>query len=265
MKEKVVVLGTAAAVTDGTRDNVSLVFSAGEFTLLLECGGSAAHKLAKIGIPYETLEHILITHIHVDHLYGLPGLLVSMKYRDLTRTTPLRLYCPQRSQPTIRGLLDVFGMREKSNFPLQICGIPSAENALLLENEQVVVTTTPVDHAPDVPTLAVRIHSRVSGKTLVYSSDTTLSERLIRLAQQADLFFHECAGLTGQPIPEIHSTARQVGEVARRSHAQKVVLLHLNTLLRNEPAALVAEVKQEFAGEVRVASDFDEYVLSRNQ
>jgi ribonuclease Z len=259
--EKVVVLGTAGAVTDGKRDNVSLVFTSGSFHLLIECGGSAAHKLAKFGIPYETIADIIITHTHLDHLYGLPGFIFSMGYRDTQRTTPLHIYCPEEAQDEIGALLDLFNLRDKFFFPIEIKAIPCQEHAPVFANEHVIVTATPVDHIPDVPTCGVKIVSRASGKSVVYSSDTGFSERLIRLANHADLLLHECCGLAGHPIPAFHSTALQVGEVAQKSSVKKLVLLHLDTLLNDDPELLIAQVHQHFVGEVIVASDFDEYAL----
>lgn len=259
--EKLTLLGTSGAVTDGFRDNVSLVFTSDSFHLLIECGGSAAHKLAKIGIPYEQLEHIIITHTHLDHFYGLPALIFSMRYCDQQRTAPLNIYCPEPSLPDIRTVLEAFGLLDGRFFPLHLYGIPVREQALVLENERVIITATPVAHAPDVPTLGIKIHSRTSGKTLVYSSDTGPSENLIRLAYETDLLVHECAGLSKHPIPELHSNALQVGEVARKANAKHLVLVHLDMVCNDEPQTIIAEVRQTFSGNVHVAADFDVYEM----
>ena len=261
LMEKITLLGTGGAVVDGKRDNVSLVFTSGDFHLLIECGGSAAHKLAKLGILYETVADIIITHTHLDHLYGLPGFIFSLGYRDVQRTTPLRIYCPEKAQAVIRALLDLFTLRAEFAFPIEIHAIPYLEGAFVLENDQVVVTSTPVDHVPRIPTHGIKISSRASGKSVVYSSDTGPSEHLIRLAKQADILFHECCGLAGHPIPVIHSNALQVGDIARKSAVKKLVLIHLDTILNDDPEALIAQVRQNFQGEVVVASDFDEYIL----
>ena len=265
--EKITLLGTAGAVTDGQRDNVSLVLSllddkhVPNFHLLIECGGSAAHKLAKLGIPYEKLEDIIITHTHIDHFYGLPALIFSIRYRDLNRMAPLRIYCPEGAGTVVQSLLDFFELRESSYFPIAVHRIPFEENAPVFENERIAITSTPVDHVPHLPTYGLKIFSRSSGKSIIYSSDTGPSERLIRLAKHADILFHECAGLAEHPIPEIHSNALQVGEVARKSEVKKLVLLHLDAVLNDDPDALITQVQQNFEGEVIVASDFDEYVL----
>jgi ribonuclease BN (tRNA processing enzyme) len=123
------------------------------------------------------------------------------------------------------------------------------------------VTATPVDHIPDIPTCAVKIVSHASGKSIVYSSDTGFSERLIRLAHHADVLLHECCGLAGHPIPAFHSTALQVGKVAHQSGVRKLVLVHLDTILNDDPAQLIAQVRQHFTGETVVGSDFDAYEL----
>ena len=265
--EKIVLLGTAGAVADGKRDNVSLVFISDLYHVLIECGGSAAHKLARLGLPYERLEDIIITHTHVDHVYGLPGLIFSMRYRDLLshkelqRTTPLRIHCPEGAVANIHAILDVFGLQDNTFFPIEIRGIPDQENALVFQNDLVTITSTPVEHVPDLPTYGIKIVSASSGKTVVYSSDTRPSKRLIRFASQADLLFHECAGLSQHPIPNIHSNALQVGEVGKRSAVKTLVLLHFTTVFADTPEELVAEVRQNFAGEVQLASDFDEYTL----
>ncbi len=264
--EKIVLLGTAGAVTNSERDNVSLVYCAqkaplGAYHCLLECGGSAAHKLAKLGIPYETLKDIIITHTHLDHLYGLPGLIFSMIYRDRLRTQPLRIYCPEPDVGALTALIELSDLAAHSSFPFEVRGVPMEESALVLENQYARITSTPVEHAPDVPTIGIKIHSKPSNRIFVYSSDTGYSERFIHFAQQADILCHECAGLAKHPIPALHSTALQVGLVAEQSAAKQLVLVHLDTVANDDPAEIVAEVRQHFSGEVSVASDFDEYAI----
>lgn len=259
--EKLIVLGTAGAVTSGQRDNVSLVYRSEQSFVLVECGGSAAHKLAKIGLPYERLEHVIITHTHLDHVYGLPGLIFSIAYCDQQRTVPFRIYCPAASQHVVENLLDLFHLREKFDFPIEIHGVPAEEQVPILDTGDVQFLATPVDHVEHMPTFAVKCVHKPSGRVWVYSSDTGYSECLIRLARHADLLFHECAGLAKHPIPQYHSRARLVGQVARESGVKKVVLVHLDMVLDDAPDALKSEVQEEYKGDVIVASDFDEFIL----
>ena len=67
-------LGTSAAVASATRDNTSLVFEAGGVAVLADCGGGAVHRLRRLGVDPLGLTHAVVTHLHVDHAYGLPSL-----------------------------------------------------------------------------------------------------------------------------------------------------------------------------------------------
>ena len=262
---KITLLGSAGAVTNGARDNVSLVFSIhekewSEYQLLIECGGSAAHKLAKIGIPYERLEDIILTHAHLDHIYGLPGLVFSMIYKDQARKKPLHIYCPEEAVGIITNMLDSFELRQGRSFLIGVRAVPAEEGTLIFENEYIRVTASPVDHSPGLGTFGVKLENKLSGKTVVYSSDTGYSERLIRLAENADILFHECSGLSKHPIPPIHSNALEVGQVALQSQVKKLVLLHFDCVLNDDVTAIIEEVRQSFTGEVLPASDLDEYI-----
>ena len=60
----------------------------------------------------------------------------------------------------------------------------------------------------------------------------------------------------------IHSNARHAGQVARQSGVKKLALLHLDAVLNDDPQAIRAEAQEEFAGDIVVAEDFDEFRLS---
>ena len=84
-------LGCASALP--TREN--LYRSRIEHTwavLLLDCGEGTQLRLRHLDISLRTIEHVFITHLHGDHVFGLPGLLSSMHLLD--RTAPLYIYAP---------------------------------------------------------------------------------------------------------------------------------------------------------------------------
>lgn len=70
-------LGTSGAVASATRDTTSLLFDGGSGGVLIDCGGSPVQRLRRLGVDPLTLTHVVITHIHPDHAYGLPALVQS--------------------------------------------------------------------------------------------------------------------------------------------------------------------------------------------
>ena len=66
-------LGTGGATATADRDNASFLLSAGRKFVLVDCPGGAIQKIKKLGYDPLDLESIVITHIHPDHVYGLPS------------------------------------------------------------------------------------------------------------------------------------------------------------------------------------------------
>ncbi len=93
---KLLFLGTGAGTPSRTR-NVSallLQFDQGKETWLFDCGEGTQQQLLRGGMALQHISHIFITHLHGDHIYGLPGLLAT---RSLSGgQTPLHLFGPSR-------------------------------------------------------------------------------------------------------------------------------------------------------------------------
>ncbi len=90
---KVHFLGTASALVTVDRDNTSLLVESGTDLIILDCGGNPAGKILHCGYKPANLSAVLLTHLHIDHCYGLPALLFHMFLEK--RTAPLDLFCPE--------------------------------------------------------------------------------------------------------------------------------------------------------------------------
>ena len=123
----------------------------------------------------------------------------------------------------------------------------------VIESPEFEITTAPVKHF--VPTIAVKVVSRESGRAVVYSGDTEPCEALARLAQGADLLIHESTGDYAG-----HSTPAQAGAMARRCGVGKLVLIHFSAL-DSELEGLRRAAEAEFDGPVELAEDFAVYAF----
>ncbi len=92
-------LGTSAGVPTKTRNvsGVALHESKGKGWYLVDCGEGTQHQVLHTKLTFHSLKAILITHVHGDHCYGLPGILASAAMGG--RTAPLPLVAPRVSKP----------------------------------------------------------------------------------------------------------------------------------------------------------------------
>jgi ribonuclease BN (tRNA processing enzyme) len=91
------------------------------------------------------------------------------------------------------------------------------------------------------------------GSTIAYSADTGISDELVKLARDVDLFVCEASYLHGDSNPpDIHLTGREAGEHARRAEVGSLLLTHL--VPWGDRERTLAEATEVYDGEVAVAS-----------
>lgn len=250
--QRIVVLGSAAALSSATRDNTFLAFESQKDVILLDCGGSPYQKLLKAGLNPERLKGIILTHAHPDHIYGLPSLI--HHFIMTKRTGPLPVYANRATLRVVKGILGI--MRLEQDF-LIFSETPKEEGYTVIVNEEYTIQTSPVRHV--VPTVAVKIVAKLSGASVVYSADTAPCPELLAMAKEADILFQECS--TFRDIRG-HTAPWQAGKLAQWCDVKRLVLVHLGTSLAEEPRRALDEVSEHFKGEVEIAQDLGVYELS---
>ena len=255
---RVAFLGTSAALSSATRDNTSLVFEAGGVALLADCGGGAVHRLQRLGVDPRALTHVVVTHVHVDHSYGLPSLVRQLMLQG--RRAPLAVVCrPEHAEP-LRALLTTFRVWERADgFPLRLTPIDLAVGSTAFTTGPLRVSTAPNDHGP-MPNFAVRVDAE-GGRAVVYSSDTQPSDNVVALARGARTLVHEATFLErDRPAGHAaHSSAAEAGQIAARAGVERLVLVHVGAAYHDDVEVLVAEARKHFDGDVRVAEELGSY------
>ncbi|HEK9102420.1 TPA: ribonuclease Z [Bacillus pseudomycoides] len=138
-----VFLGTGAGVPSKGR-NVSaialqLLEERGE-TWLFDCGEATQHQILHTSVRPRRIEKIFITHLHGDHIFGLPGLLGSRSFQG--GTTPLTIYGPKGIKQFIEVALSVSTTHVK--YPLEIVEI--TEEGIVFEDKQFSVKMKRLSH-----------------------------------------------------------------------------------------------------------------------
>jgi ribonuclease Z len=247
---ELVLLGSGAALNDGSREPAMLAMRGPHSTVLIDCGSNPLRSLQQLDIPLGSIEHLILTHSHVDHTAGFP-LLILMLWMS-GRHRPLPIHGPADTLSLAKRLLaqwdtsDWKGMAELEWHPTSL-----TEGADLAEGTDFELTASPGVHT--VPVIAVRARDKLTGRIAVYSSDGEPSSSVQRLASGADLLVHEAGG----NFPG-HSTSEEAAHLARAAGVGKLLLMHVaGTDAELETRRAVAE--SILGGPVWVGRDLQRY------
>jgi len=244
---KLIFLGTSNAIPDENHENTHMVLVGKQRTVLIDCVNSPILRLQKVGVDFNSLTDLIVTHFHPDHVSGVPQLLMNMWLMGHQR--PLNIYGLHYTLDRIEDLMGFYGWSEWPNFfPVVFHRLPAEEMTAVLESEEFRIFSSPVQHF--IPNIGLRIEFLESNKVAAYSCDTEPCEQVIRLAAGADLLIHEASGA----LPG-HSSAAQAGKAARESEAGSLYLIHYPTG-QFTCDNLTKEAQEEYEGPITQAEDY---------
>ncbi len=256
----ITILGSGAALPIGARRCSAQVLNIGGFKLLLDCAESTQDRIRYNHLKLQSIGTIIISHLHGDHFFGLPGLLSTMHLCG--RTEPVFIAAPKGAREVIETTFALTG--NHVGFPLEWHEMDFGEGCQrVFENRKCTVDAFPIDHT--VPTYGFRIsekasfvmrpaftndtqHDAPATKTYVYCCDTAYSESLLPYLSGADLLCLECTfanELANLAEERKHLTAGQAGRLARMAGVRQLMLSHISARYR-EPDLLLQQAMQEF-------------------
>ena len=136
------VLGTASALPTAERRPSAQVLNVRGRLFMIDCGEGAQMQMRKVGISFLKLEHICISHIHGDHIFGLFGLLSTMAM--LGRTSPLNIYAPRNFGPVLDFFKANFG--EGILYEINYCPLGMTRPEMVYESRTVELLAFPLNH-----------------------------------------------------------------------------------------------------------------------
>lgn len=138
-------LGTGAGMPSKERNvtSIALTLYDERGTLwLFDCGEGTQHQLLRSPLKASRLEFLFITHLHGDHVYGLPGLLTSRSNQG--GTTPLTLFGP----PGLEAMLAPVLRLSQAHLAYELVYREVAEG-IVFEDERFTVVCAKLDHRID--------------------------------------------------------------------------------------------------------------------
>ena len=247
MALRLTVLGSGTIVPSQVRHATTLFVEGGGEDILVDCGPGALQALEDTGRSYRDLHRILLTHFHPDHTLGL-GRLFSAVKNDMAVTERhwIVIYGPTGLEKFVSGWNDLYGSIVPDGDTLNLV---TMEPGYEIDIGDMMITAGPAEHGGR-PALAYRID--MAERSIVYTGDTSRTERLDRFAAGADLLVSECSFPDESPA-EGHMTPAMVGEMASSAGVGEVLLVHMYPFFgETDPAA---EVRRRFRGKVTTGRD----------
>jgi ribonuclease BN (tRNA processing enzyme) len=247
-------IGTGTAAPSATRVSAGHLVEAGDVRLLLDCGSGVVHRMAALGVSWQAITHVAITHFHGDHTSDLAMLFTAWRYGDLPpRSAPVTVIGPPGTLALVARIEAAFGLDVHAmGFEVSIGEVPT-DGTIVLAPE-VTLRAIPVPHTPESVAYCVE-HA---GHRLVYSGDTAFDEGFGAWAAGCDLLLLECSLPASFGVTS-HLTPEQCGALAALARPRHLVLTHFYPPL--EGADVLGPVTQWFAGPVTLASDGARFAL----
>jgi ribonuclease Z len=139
---KLTILGSSSALPTSERYPTAHVLTAHERLFLIDCGEGTQLQLRKNQIRFGKINHIFISHLHGDHVFGLYGLLSTFSL--MGRETPLHLYAPENYSHMLQSHLGDFDI--KLSFEIDFVPLSVRDPVRILEDKYLTVTAFPLEH-----------------------------------------------------------------------------------------------------------------------
>ncbi|MFO0725856.1 MAG: MBL fold metallo-hydrolase [Myxococcota bacterium] len=235
---RITVIGSADAFNSSGRSHSAYWLEGqGAGPIMVDFGATLLMRLRHLGLAAENLEGIAITHLHGDHIGGLPFLVIDGLY-NARRSTPLTIVGPVGTRARLVELLEVtYGKAALLEwFPHTLTEIAPGESASI---GGLRVEGFAAEHMdpPEQP-LCLRI-TDASGRAVAFSGDTELCDGLFKASEGAELLIAECTSLA--PPAGRHSTWEGWREAFPRVRSRRLMLTHLGADVRSAIPRLFTE------------------------
>jgi ribonuclease Z len=224
---KLHLLGTGASISDPHRTVTMLAVQAERpagaiSTIVIDCGGDVIQRLLASDIDLDTIDHVIVTHEHADHASGFALMVQKLWLAGRRRPIPVHGIAPALAQAKrVWDAFDTESWKSKGLPDLHWHSFPHESGAEVFTDDTWRVTTAPADHP--VPTAGLRVEHVPTGRTLAYSCDTAPCDPILDMSRGADALVHEANG----SIAGVHSSPAEAAEIAAKSGAGRLLLVHL--------------------------------------
>lgn len=245
---RVVTVGTGTAAPHPRRVQCGAVIESGDVRLLVDCGSGVVFRMSQLGVAWDLLTHVAITHFHADHTSDLATLIYGWRYGLLPpREAPVEVIGPPGLRERVAAMAAAFGGGLLDALPaLTLVEMPPGSDRPLAEG--VVLASRTVPHTEESVAYSVSGH----GRRVVVTGDTGFDAGLGAWAADCDVLLCECSLPDALALPT-HLTPRQCGVLAASARPRLLALTHFYPPVEQED--ILAQVAESFTGAVALCED----------
>ena len=266
---------------DGRTSSAYVVWVDDKARVLVDAGSGSSVQFGASGASFESLNVILLSHLHTDHSADLPSFVKGGYFTE--RENNLKVMGPEGNDimPSTSDYVSLLIGKDGAFKYLSSYTIEGRDDYTIFTenigtttfeqpfkrnvNDSVSVEAITVNHGP-IPALAWKV--KANGCEAVFSGDTNDKQgNLARFAKNADLLIlhNAISDDAGQVAKNLHMTPAQIIDIAAQSNAKQIVLSHI--MKRSEPGldALTEAITVVAEGRVYAAEDLMNITLSEQE
>lgn len=283
---QVVLLGVGTPPPFLHRFGPATLVIAGDKYLLFDAGRGVTQRLWQDKIPLGRIDVLFLTHLHSDHVVGIPDLMLTgwLKSPFGKRKGNFVVRGPKGTENMMNHLVKAYEadieIRVKDQKLTRVGVTPDAKNivpGVVYEKAGIKVTAIEVNHGELIkPAYGYRID--YGGRSVVISGDTKYHPPLADAAKGVDLFIHSIAGAKKELLASAkrwerilahHTGPEDVGRIFAQAKPKMSALYHLVTLTNGKIkppklSDLVALLKTTYDGPVTVGADRTRFIIGND-
>ncbi len=243
------ILGSGGPELDGRASTSYILWIDSEAKLIVDMGSGSMLRFEQSNAKLETLQAVVLTHLHIDHSVDLPAFVKAGFFSN--RADSLDIIAPDGNEyfpSSTEFLTTLFGSNGAYKYMNDVLTPQSdsfqilpvdIKNTSIREYESFKLTIMRVHHGI-VPALALRID--VDDKSVIISGDTNNQDGVLeKLALNANLFVahHAVPEHAKGYATQLHMSPSIIADVASKAKVKKVVLTHrMNRTIGDEQNSL---------------------------
>jgi ribonuclease BN (tRNA processing enzyme) len=234
-------LGSGDAFGSGGRFNMCMLVESESTRFLMECGASSLIAMKRFHVSPNSIDTILITHLHADHFGGLPFFILDAQFSK--RLSPLTVAGPPGLRRRLIEAMDIFfpeSSKITQKFDLRILELQPRVQTIL-NGFAVTPYVVSLKHVANSPSFALR--AEMDGRILTYSGDADWCAELAEAAREADLFV--CEAYFYEKEIKYHLNLKTLEKHLHEIRPKRLILTHMSNDMLGRIDAISYETAED--------------------